>query len=1221
MANCQRTIVLFLLLILTSGLQAQIVVESEEVKAEKKAVYFEYGLSASDMIAGEKFPAGALRIKNATLHKNKGTLFVSADSGVNHATIDYVFDFTKIKYRPIAVDWQYVFNMFGKPNDKRPAVVATASWSTDGKKYHAMTTASNDSEFHSPRGNVTHGKRVKFDHTPDKVYYRVEFKTVNPDKKFIGAMAQWNRTGNNAKLFKARFKLTPLADQVIGDGMSLQVTYPDHVRHLSGKQVYPEDVLSMDSAKRWKFLGAIHGTKGGVELVDAPGRPGEKALLFTVKIKKNNKTPSWMHWQTTLDPQLSIVGTYQTVMDIYPVTPMPFRIMAMYGQHLGFGVIPAVWSSLGKHEPGKWHTLNMKVGVQRRDIDQIRFTFPTRSKEVVDGMEVKFIIDNIRMIKVADPPAVVTIDKMKVHSGLQAGYMQMHNTNELMDDDLMTLSMELGVTNPQQATLKIDVQNLDTNKKLKQILPVQLKAPFTALQLSLTDLLKQLGVGKQQISLQFVDANGRELASSSKPHGFTIYSSAHMNKHRMVLLTRLHKLVDLKNQLEDQGIRVAEPNVTLTVCDWFLKDDGNVVDDFVRQRVCSIAYEQMEYLKGMLDHAETQLKKRQSGQVKELKVDDYQPGVPVQIADGKLVQSGKPIFLIGALGSASHTHLLRDIGFNTQSRETGINRWISKSQDRGIKQFKKFFDISNQYGISTSMLLSSHYKPAPMPSRFAATNSPYTGASMFPWDVLAPNVDAMFDLWYDRMMPYLKNEPSLVSVGTANEPGYSVKERSKTFEAQFRVWAKDQYKKIAVANKLWGSSFTSFASINSPAFFKIREQSHAANYDWLRFVDEQVSGFFGRRKDYLLKSMPSMSVWVKLMGNHHHIGYSHLNEVSNILEGQNVAGTDGHLPMWLDLIKSIDPSRPIINSEWHFLGGQIDLNDQQLIQGRMFDGMTHGICNGLIWKWHRSKWNTKSNGAEQTLTRWARTIDVAGRTALKMRGLVSPISDLGNLDGGKIRLLYSISSTVKMQDHAYTKKMQQVYDSLGRNSQGTRFVFSNMLKAEDLQGVSLLASGVTPCVENQALSIIEQWVKNGGTLWITEPTFEHDPWDRKHLGLPDAFTAAIKSDGTHRYGKGQIVVSHDDAVVASHAGGPWAADANGQFIPTVDIRYLEPKAGQPGYLSILNRAAEPQIISLTGSKGAWGKISQAYDVWNYQQVQLDGKLALDANGVILLQIK
>jgi hypothetical protein len=616
----------------------------------------------------------------------------------------------------------------------------------------------------------------------------------------------------------------------------------------------------------------------------------------------------------------------------------------------------------------------------------------------------------------------------------------------------------------------------------------------------------------------------------------------------------------------------------------------------------------MGYLKGLLDSAELELNRREKGNVKEIKVDDYQVGVPVQIADGRLIQSGKPIFLLGPLGGTSHAQLMKDLGFNSQARETGINRWIANTQDLGIEQLKILFDSSRKYGLSSTMLLSSHYKPD-MFGKYIGADSQYTGASMFPWDVLHPHVDELFDLWYKRMMPYLKNEPTLVSLGTANEPGYSVDKESKTFEAAFKVWAKDQYKDITVANKLWGSNFASFEDYNSPDFFEIRQTSQAANYDWLRFVDENVSDFFKRRKDYLLNEMPGMTVWVKLMGNTQHFGYKHLNEITNILEGQNVAGTDGHAPIWLDLIKSIDPQRPIVNSEWHFLGGSIDMNDQQLIERRMVEGMTHGICNGLIWKWRRSEWNTKANGAEQTLTRWARTIDVAGRTSLKMRGLVEPISEI-----------YSISSTVKMGEN-YADQMEHVYDRLGRNSQGTRMLISNRMKASDMDGVTLIAAGPTPCVETPALSIIEQWVKNGGTLWLTEPTMQRDPWDREHVGLSNAFVSAMNTQGKHAFGKGQIVVTEDDALLASHCVGPWAANEQGQFNDQIDIRYLMPKNGEPGYLSILNRDKTPTTIKLVDNQGNWSGKSQGYDVWNYADVDLSKPLNLPANGVMYIKVQ
>ena len=98
------------------------------------------------------------------------------------------------------------------------------------------------------------------------------------------------------------------------------------------------------------------------------------------------------------------------------------------------------------------------------------------------------------------------------------------------------------------------------------------------------------------------------------------------------------------------------------------------------------------------------------------------------------------------------------------------------------------------------------------------------------------------------------------------------------------------------------------------------------------------------------------------------------------------------------------------------------------------------------------------------------------------------------------------------------------------------------------------------------------------------------------------------------------MVSEDDALVAAHCTGPWAVNDQGQYNKQIDIRYLKPQNGQPGYLSILNRDSEPTTIKLVDDKGSWNGASKAYDVWNYQDVDLSQPLMLPANGVMLIRM-
>ncbi|MAX26970.1 MAG: hypothetical protein CMJ19_20950, partial [Phycisphaeraceae bacterium] len=152
MALRHKAIVTVLMLFLASTLNAQVQVQPDQIKSKGNTFFYDYALAASDMIEGRKFPADAKLVENAACHKDRGTVFISADSGASEATIIYEFDFTQTQYRPTSVDWQYALNLFGKPGPKRANVIATVAWSIDGKVYNTITQQSNDPEFVLPRG-------------------------------------------------------------------------------------------------------------------------------------------------------------------------------------------------------------------------------------------------------------------------------------------------------------------------------------------------------------------------------------------------------------------------------------------------------------------------------------------------------------------------------------------------------------------------------------------------------------------------------------------------------------------------------------------------------------------------------------------------------------------------------------------------------------------------------------------------------------------------------------------------------------------------------------------------------------------------------------------------------------------------------------------------------------------------------------------------------------
>ena len=122
---------------------------------------------------------------------------------------------------------------------------------------------------------------------------------------------------------------------------TVEVQRKEKADYLYGKQVYPEYLLNPGRAADWARIGSAGGHRLRVTEVDAPGRPGRKALMFSVKIdRKNPRAPGWVAWQAALSPELNIVGADEIEFEIYPLQKFPFGVVARFGTSKGFGQLP-----------------------------------------------------------------------------------------------------------------------------------------------------------------------------------------------------------------------------------------------------------------------------------------------------------------------------------------------------------------------------------------------------------------------------------------------------------------------------------------------------------------------------------------------------------------------------------------------------------------------------------------------------------------------------------------------------------------------------------------------------------------------------------------------------------------------------------------------------------------------------------------------------------------
>ena len=989
--------------------------------------------------------------------------------------------------------------------------------------------------------------------------------------------------------------------------MAVQSSYPATVPHLTGTLAYPQDVLGMQRAEGWWFGGATNGNGGGIRRVPAPGRPGQQALEFSFSI--NRAAPQWLEWRYALTPQLSVFGSRELVFELYPVDDLTMDIQARFGTQQGQSVLPICWSSLGKHPAGKWVTVRLPIMTQRY-IDTLKFDLDNQAEGIPNGQPVRFILANFRFEPAPRETAELPIASLKTRPPMQAGYLELTQGAMVKDAQPLQLHLELSATTSQTATLRV----------LKWQQRIELKAPCTVLDITIPNVVDVLGMGRFPLEVELTGAGGQRLAWLATPTPIATFSTTAMERQRQ-------DLIRLRNQLQAKADRRPgneEVLVSLTVARVFL--ETYIPDDFNRQGAFAIAMRELADVGAILGQTEQALAQPPTHTAP---LADYDPTQPVVIRDGNFTQKGRPLLFVGPLawtGMPDAIELACGLGFNSVVMDLGLPGWYGGNR-AGAAAAQAALDQSQRAGIAISFQLASHYVPTLTPTDAAAIGDGASGNPGLPWNILRPETHRVVGSWYDAMLPAFTAYPNLLNLGTANEPTYGVSPDSQSFQTAFRKWAAGQYRNIAAANARWDSHYPSFAAIDLPGFFAFRKHSKGADYDWNQFEGQTQGDFFAFLCGRVHRYLPHASVSAKLAGGY---GYDYLDEQEILWRGgQTVHGTDGTAPMFLDYLKSLDPTLPVFDGEWHMIFSEQMGNSPAYLSRNMFQGVVHGIGAGYIWQWSRFDWNSQTHGAIGSITRYPLGLDAMGRTTVKLRRLMPVIARFANLDGGRVRLLYSKASHLHqpvaeervlpgvqllVKVPAYLKDLENTYDHLSTNSSGVRFVIPETLTAKALARVSLVATGSADYLQTPALAAIETWVAQGGTLWLTTPGLLADPWGKPHHGIAPTFLALLAAPGEHPYKNGRVVVDGKWTGFQAYLDGPRVTTADGKAVSRIECRAAASPDGKTRYLYLYNAGDQDQTVRLTPAPKGVGR-----DLWNGGNLDLAQPVRLPANGVLLME--
>jgi hypothetical protein len=674
--------------------------------------------------------------------------------------------------------------------------------------------------------------------------------------------------------------------------------------------------------------------------------------------------------------------------------------------------------------------------------------------------------------------------------------------------------------------------------------------------------------------------------------------------------------------LASRKILTEEPRITLEVADLFLTDF--IPGDYYKQKERRIAHTLLDQVSSLLDKAGTGLNQRETHAYREQPIPHkYDPARPIKITNGgRLYQDTPagpaPLLLFGMqFGPPSRVSKL---GYNSLLFETNGDYF------RPGKRLRNEILDAATHGLAAHLLFSTHYITR-IPGSSQASHV------MMPYDILAAETRPILAKTYRDVLPPLRNETNLVSLGTANEPGYSVHANATHWEARLRQWLRERYdNRIENLDTRWKTVHANFDEINFRDVLRATRSNPAISYDWETFRASTLGTHFRFMREEIGHDVPDRMIWVK---KYHPFGFAQIDPAVLFDEGSTIHDWSSILtPFSTDFSRGIDPSAPLSCTEWKLVPGLTSTTlDAPTAPGvlRVFENYARGLSMAVVWKWARRPW--RAMGDHYTITRYPTAMDTIGRTGHRLQQLAPVFDRLSTLGDGSVAILYDKVSDLhqgsKIYEHDPVTGIEALYWRLNQNSAGVRILHAGRATPADYTSRRLIAAGTANALDPTTMRNLRNWVtEEGGTLWLTAPgALASDPWGNPHTdpALADLIATATKP-GEHALGKGQVVVDPAWTGYESFLTGPYPVntDDSSPVIHDVECRYVAPAAGEPGYIYILNRTASAHSIQLrdTATQKMWSIPANATEIWQQRNrtPATDSTLTLAPYEVLLFEI-
>ncbi|NLX05679.1 MAG: hypothetical protein GXY33_11105 [Phycisphaerae bacterium] len=504
---------------------------------------------------------------------------------------------------------------------------------------------------------------------------------------------------------------------------------------------------------------------------------------------------------------------------------------------------------------------------------------------------------------------------------------------------------------------------------------------------------------------------------------------------------------------------------------------------------------QIEELGWVLDGAQRRLDRLAAAAVQPF----TRPETPATFAirDGQIVdEAGRPFFFYGyghlntvdreLTQLPSFATSLVQVGRDPRSlHPDGSLRWADI--------FTSLLPKAAGAGMKVDLLLAPHI----MPEWAGEGQSGFwiDGPSFIKYNIDHPEARRIIRLWFETIIPHVRDLPALFGFCLDNEPAYDHSGRDAQSRPRWMEFLEAAHGEVSALNALYGTEYGSFDEVPVPEVGDPNGVGpRRAYYDWLVFNREHFTGWHEWLNGMAKSLAPDVPTHVKIIPVLERAYLETGIDVERVCRFSDLGGNDAsaywtpegpfvyewqHEQIWNDLLFGLG-RKPVYNSENHLIPDQFpeahvppEHTHAVLVQG----GLHHQYATA-IWLWQEPNWITPFAVNGSIYVRPA-NLFAAGRAMLDLNRLAAEVSAV-NAARPRAAILYAIPSL--FWDEGAGEAITAAYMQLTFLGQPVGFVSERQLAEGDTAGLKVILCPQTGHVEDATVEALARFAAGGGTI-------------------------------------------------------------------------------------------------------------------------------------------